>query len=795
MKQTFKQSNKSDNQQDVLFAQAVKVSGRFTEKEVKRVQNFFSRENVYKQLKTMVSFLIPHKKNVRLDLNIGGGSYTDGKSITVGLPELFIKRSYEEIFSALRALIGHESQHINSSDFKAFVEFQKDIGEYFYKKYKIPNNYGQKVAKHIFNSVEDGRIEKILCNKLPGYKKHIQFLNGSFWEHQEMKGGSELEDFLYTITSYSVTGLYPKGFKKVYKGTELHKNMKKIEGDIMSGVDAVTCKECILVCHDIVKKAEDYLVELLQNRSKEDEEFMNSIPEQSEFTTSEEKEHNTSDSVSTHFVPKKKEKKEEEQEEKDGEGSGSDSGDEKEEKKEEKGKGKGKGKGKKQEDDQEEDEADGQGKGENEEDAESENESGTGESDKSEDEKSDEEAGEGSKGDSDDDSDKDEQGDSDSDEDSDEESDKHADSNSKSKQRSKKEKDDELSESENPYPKGVPQDEEDDMEFDEEAVREQMQEITDEVIEEVEEKIKENKTKEKDSSKNKKDNVEEITPEELQEIENHYKRQHVKKFREIKGFDTPHSLPADIKREGTKFRKEVEKIFRNKETYNLRAQKRGVLDTANLWKFGVKDYNMFVKKGTPVTTDYVAFILQDGSGSMREDKKEFHSAKAMSVMEEGLKRIIPFKMSTFSVDGYSSGSVIHYTAKSWNDNSSSCNYSYNFHRSRRASGGNKDGYSIRVGMAELMKRPEKDKILIVLSDGLPSDYNGGYREGMVDVKQAVKEARQQGIHVVSLIFGEESFRDNHIDNYKFMYDKNIISCHPEQITNNLVKMLKKIISR
>lgn len=781
------------------------LSRKHSKKAIDRVNRFFNRENVYKQLKTMVSFLIPHKKNVKLSLNIGGGSYTDGKSITVGLPEMFVEKSYGEIFSALRALIGHESQHINSSDFEAFVAFQNDIGDYFYKKYKIPRFYGQKVAKHLFNSVEDGRIEKILCNKLPGYTKHIKFLNGSFWEAQEMKGNSELEDFLHTITTYSVTGLYPKGFKDVYKGSKLHENMKKIEMDIQEGIDAVTCKQCVLICHDIIDKVEDYLVELLQDRSSEDEEFMRNIPDQNEFTTSEEKEKNTSDSVSTHFVPRKKkeEKKEESEQDQDQQdGEGSDSEEEKEQK------GKGKGKGEKKEEDKESDEESASGKGE-EGDEESEDDKGNG-SEKSEDEESDEESEGGSGGESDDEETDSESKDSegDSDEESDDESgEEEGDSDSKSDSDSDNESDseseqepeeenetDEIPESTNHYPTGITQpDEEDDLlEIDEEKIRAQMKEITDDIVEEAKSKLQEGKSSKKKSSKS--EMSEEITPEELMEIENEYRTQTVKRFKEIKDFNRNHSLPVEIKNEGSKFRKEVEKIFRNKETFNLRAQRKGVLDTSKLYKFAMKDYNMFMKKGTPVTTDYAVFILQDGSGSMQEDAKEFQSAKAMAVMEEGLKGIIPFKVSTFSVD-WNSRSVVHYTAKDWNENNLTSNYSYSFHRSRRATGGNKDGYSIRVATAELLRRPEKDRILIILSDGLPSDYDEGYKEGMVDVKQAVKEARKKGIHVVSLIFGTEDFRDYNIDKYKFMYDKNIISCQPEQITNKLVKMLKKIISR
>lgn len=796
------------------------LSKKHSKKEIDRVNKFFNRENVYKQLKTMVSFLIPHKRNVKLTLNIGGGSYTNGKAITVGLPEMFVDKSFGEIFSALRALIGHESQHINSSDFEAFVAFQKDISEYFFKKYKIPHFYGQKVAKHLFNSVEDGRIEKILCNKLPGYTKHIKFLNGSFWEAQEMKGNSELEDFLYTITTYSVTGLYPKGFKDVYKDSKLHENFKKIERDIHDGIDAVTCKQCFLVCHDIIDKVEDYLVELLQNRSAEDEEFMRNIPEQNEFTTSEETEKNTSDSVSTHFVPRKKkeEKKEEsEQDEDQQDGEGVDS-----EKDEQKGKSKkqdkkkGKGKDKKEENEEDSDEESASGKEGSEEYEESEDDKGS-LSGKSEDEESDEEAESGSgdksdeetdeessdsKGNSSEDSENeseektdDESGDEGDDSDSDSKNNSDIDSDSKSDE--KPEKDDvidEIPESTNQYPKGVKQPEEEDdvLEIDEEKIREQMKEITDDVIEEAKARIQEESSPKKKSSKA--EMPEEINHEDLMEVESKYKKEMIKRFKEIKGFDKNHSLPVEIKREGSKFRKEVEKIFQNKETFNLRSQRKGVLDTSNLYKFAMKDYNMFVKRGAPVTTDYVAFILQDGSGSMQEHGKEFQSAKAMAVLEEGLKGIIPFKISTFSVD-WNTRSVVHYTAKDWNENNSTANHSYNFHRSRRATGGNKDGYSIRVATSELLRRPEKDRILVILSDGLPSDYNGGQTDGMVDVKQAVKEARSKGIHVVSLIFGTEDFRDYNIDNYKYMYDRNIISCQPEQITSHLVKNLKKIIAR
>ena len=75
--------------------------------------------------------------------------------------------------------------------------------------------------------------------------------------------------------------------------------------------------------------------------------------------------------------------------------------------------------------------------------------------------------------------------------------------------------------------------------------------------------------------------------------------------------------------------------------------------------------------------------------------------------------------------------------------------SYNFSSKGPSGCCNKDGYSIRVATSELLKQVAKKKILIILSDGLPSAYAG---DGTNDVSTAVDEARRQGIEVVSIYF-------------------------------------------
>lgn len=832
----------NDKMFQVFYSQNTLFQNRFSKKDIERVRKFFNRDNIYKQLKTMVSFLIPHRSDVKLILNIGGGSYTDGNSITVGLPDLFIGRSYAEIFTALRALIGHESQHVNSSDFRAFKKYQEEVVEYFANKYPALNSYIArkyvgKIAHHFGNSTEDGRIEKITPQKFPGYAKYYKFLNMSIWEVQSIQGNSELEDFLYSVTSFSVTGLNPKDFKKFYSGTELESNLNKIKPMILDSIEARTCQECLNQTVDIMKAVEPYLAKLLTDRTQEAEEFLNNMDTTPEFTTSEEQEHNNNPSdVQTHFVPKKSESKkqeekdedekkkqqsgqgEEEQEEKDKKsssnekdeqeqqsgGSGTDSDEEEEqESKDENGSGKGSS-------DEDENEEDQDGKGgssddsSDEEEADESNESsnGSGNDDSDEENNSDSENGEGDGEDSDtkeedqngEDGETGENNDSSKDSSDDKDSSKgdsseNSSSNDSQASDQEEEGDDEEKQADN-NPQGMDDKEED--EIDEDEISSFIEELKREMEEEASEKIEQRK----DTSKKQKLKEEDfrLNEEELQDLENQYKNDVNKHFEEVRDLQLQHQLPADIKREGSRFRKEVERLFRNKEAYTLTGQRKGMLDMNNLYKIQTKDFNVFMKKGVPIKSDFVAYLLEDGSGSMSDRAKFDSSKRALAIMEEGLKGIIPFKITTFNTD-WGGNSVIHQVIKDFNEENRSYNYAYNAFKQRRPSGGNKDGYSIRVATKELLKRPEKDRILIIFSDGLPSNYRDGKQAGMVDVKNAIKEARKAGIYVVSLLMGTTDFRDMNIENYRYMYEKNIISCEPNMITNQLTRMLKKIISR
>lgn len=247
------------------------------------------------------------------------------------------------------------------------------------------------------------------------------------------------------------------------------------------------------------------------------------------------------------------------------------------------------------------------------------------------------------------------------------------------------------------------------------------------------------------------------------------------------------SAPESINIQSKKIRRKFQEILLNK-TYYMSGCRRGNLDVNSLWKLGIKDYNIFEKKEKPNETDYVFYLLIDGSGSMYGNKY-VEAFRAAAILEEVFKNLVPVKIVKFN---YGSGHVNHFIVKDYDENKTNKNYSWSFIHNSEASSSNMDGFSIRVATSELLKRPERKKVLIVLSDGLPcggSAYNGKNSE--FDVKMAIREARKNGVAVFNIMFGSEAERESNYEGFKYMYEKGIVSCDPSRIGTNLIKIVQR----
>lgn len=320
------------------------------------------------------------------------------------------------------------------------------------------------------------------------------------------------------------------------------------------------------------------------------------------------------------------------------------------------------------------------------------------------------------------------------------------------------------------------------------------EQLIEDIVKEVESEIKsqEPETKTTSSSKKKKSESSKITREDISRMVTSvgYDKEHVRLYREERNNYRMLSLPQEYRPMATSFRRKVQKCFNEKNTL-LNKMNSGRLNVKELHRFAMKEYNVFQKKVNRSNTEAVVEICWDGSGSMCGGKQHY-SAMACSVIEEGLKDLVPLKIINFSVD-WSHQEVVHYLVKDFDENDKKINYSTSYSKSKSFNGGNKDGYSIRVCTEDLLRRPEKDKILIVMSDGLPSDYNS--INPQEDVKDAVKVARRKGIIVIPIFFGDEYFRQSVVSEYEYMYEKHIINSSPEELPERLVKLLQQLVLR
>lgn len=284
-------------------------------------------------------------------------------------------------------------------------------------------------------------------------------------------------------------------------------------------------------------------------------------------------------------------------------------------------------------------------------------------------------------------------------------------------------------------------------------------------------------------------------------LQEYYKNDPPNKFEEEFPDISNAPLPPDVVAGAKRLERTLEKILTIKctERRNIR---HGRLDARALYRTGLQDSHIFMKKGKPISADMSVFLLLDNSGSMsghgaiavidgqQEPISKSNLARmAASQIEYALRKFAPTKISLFDSDNKS---VRHFTIKDF-DEATAGGKCYNSILSVGTGCGNKDGYSIRVATDELLERKESKRILIILSDGMPSDY-ADEASGMEDVRLAVKEARKKGIQVIPIMFGDSSFREKSANLFAYMY-QTFISCSPNKISEEFQKLFTNLIKK
>lgn len=92
-----------------------------------------------------------------------------------------------------------------------------------------------------------------------------------------------------------------------------------------------------------------------------------------------------------------------------------------------------------------------------------------------------------------------------------------------------------------------------------------------------------------------------------------------------------------------------------------------------------------------------------------------------------------------------------------------------------------------IATAELLERSEKEKILIVISDGLPCGSQG-VSSPQDAVRMAVEEARASGIKVVG-IYVDDVVRDADRAAYEAMYGASCVFTDTDHIAEELTTVM------
>lgn len=683
------------------------------------LNDFISNSSFQAVMRKTVAFLTDNKSDsIQLKISSGSDSYTDGRSIVVGMEDYFFSPEFSryEWVSVFKALLAHEVQHINSSNFSDI----KDIMNKYVKLMAgkgLPDQLLMKIAKDMLNIMEDGRIENIIVHKLPGYRMPLILMNQGTADLSQLYAtadspGEEFLDFVNSCLCYVKTGRMPYGIS-VYAGTRFEREYKAVLPFFDLAIDARTSKACKEICLKVLKSTADYFAELLKEEIDQQKASASGGQPNGggsadgenggyEYTTDGEKEYNESPNGSN-----------EEQAAKEAEG------------------------GKKK-------------------------------------------AGKGKKGDSGDPNDAAQQGDADGNA-------SENTSNNTGRNALRMPRDPSSRSGTDNWTDNFSGDGAEDYDV-RELTDDELQALRQGVMDELDAVEKEGKV---EKSKEDKDR---------EKIAKYYEQEYTRSFMELFPVIPNLQLPTEIERAGRKLENDVERVLRVKRT-EKRNMRVGQVCGRDLYRVGMHDPHVFMRKGQPMKADLATFLLLDNSGSMgsqgaRTDvngrkiylDKSTLSRTAAGIIERGLSKFTAMKISLFDVSG---SQIRHSTLKKFDERGtgSKC---YNSMPSVGIGGGNKDGYSIRVAAADLLARRESKKVLVVLSDGLPSDYNGGTKAGLNDVREAVREARRKGIIVIPIMFGRASDREQMKDNFTYMYGQ-FISCDPIDITEEFKKLFTKLI--
>jgi hypothetical protein len=141
-------------------------------------------------------------QNIPVQFHTSGGSYTDGKSITISANITEAKE-----FDVAVGLALHEASHIKLTDFKLLQylhnEISAKIPSQLIDKVNRTNINSYSIVKDILNIVEDRRIDNFVFQSSPGYREYYRTLYDKYFNDKLIDTALQSDEMCdETVESY-----------------------------------------------------------------------------------------------------------------------------------------------------------------------------------------------------------------------------------------------------------------------------------------------------------------------------------------------------------------------------------------------------------------------------------------------------------------------------------------------------------------------------------------------------------------------------------------------------------------